>query len=61
MGVTLLPREKTALKEVSTTDMEAYDLCLRGRELANRGPDRQVVEEAVRMFQALLARYAITP
>ncbi len=37
MGVTLLPREKTALNEVSTKDLEAYDLYLRGRELCERG------------------------
>jgi TolB-like protein len=34
MGVTLLPPEQTRLKEISTNDLEAYDLYLRGQELA---------------------------
>jgi eukaryotic-like serine/threonine-protein kinase len=56
MGVTLLPRERTALKEVSTNDLEAYDLALRGQELARGGEDRRHVEGAVQMFQAAVDR-----
>ncbi len=56
MGVTLLPREQTALKEVSTHDLEAYDLYLRGQELASRGLVRRDVEGALRMFQAAVDR-----
>ena len=41
MGVTLLPREQTALKEVSTNDLEAYDLYLRGQELESHGSVRR--------------------
>jgi TolB-like protein len=37
MGLTLLPRERAALKEVSTNDLEAYQLYLRGRELESHG------------------------
>jgi TolB-like protein len=37
MGVALLPRERTALKEISTDDLEAYNLYLQGVELIKRG------------------------
>jgi len=56
MGVTLLPREQTALKEVSTNDLQAYDLYLRGHELFNGGEDRRYVEGALQMFQAAVDR-----
>jgi eukaryotic-like serine/threonine-protein kinase len=56
MGLKLVPREKTALKTVSTNDMEAYDLYLRGLEMANRGRTQPNVEGALRMFQAAVDR-----
>ena len=42
MGVTLLPPEQTRLKEISTSDLEAYDLYLQGVELTNRGTNRRI-------------------
>ena len=36
MGVALLPRERTALKAVSTNDLEAYDLYLRAQAARKR-------------------------
>jgi TolB-like protein/Flp pilus assembly protein TadD len=56
MGVALLPRERTALREVSTNDMEAYDLYLRGKEMAGRGANKTDFEGAARMYQAALDR-----
>jgi TolB-like protein/Tfp pilus assembly protein PilF len=56
MGVTLLPREQTALKEASTSDMEAYDLYLRGREFDSRGYARRDLEGALQMYQAAVER-----
>jgi TolB-like protein/Flp pilus assembly protein TadD len=56
MGVTLLPREQTRLKEVSTNDLEAYDLYLRGQELDRRGSSRRDLEGAVHMYQAAVDR-----
>jgi TolB-like protein/tetratricopeptide (TPR) repeat protein len=56
MGVTLLPRERTTLKEVSTTDLEAYDLYLRGKELESRGFARKNIEGALQMYQAAVDR-----
>jgi len=56
MGVALLPRERTALREISTNDLEAYDLYLRGRELDARGLAKSDVEAAVRMYQAAVDR-----
>jgi len=56
MGVALLPREQTRLKEVSTNDMEAYDLYLRGEQLAEGGEDRQHIEGALQMYQAAVDR-----
>ncbi|MGD1149479.1 MAG: protein kinase [Thermoanaerobaculaceae bacterium] len=56
MGVTLLPHEQTTLKEVSTNDLEAYDLYLRGQELAKGGEDRRHVEGALQKFQAAVDR-----
>jgi TolB-like protein/tetratricopeptide (TPR) repeat protein len=52
MGVKLAPREQTVLKTASTSDMEAYDLYLRGLEMLRRGQTRQNLEEAVRLFRA---------
>jgi TolB-like protein/tetratricopeptide (TPR) repeat protein len=56
MGVTLLPRERSALKEVATNDLEAYDLYLRGREFDNRGYARRDLEGALQMYQAAVER-----
>ena len=56
MGVTLLPREQIALKEVSTNDLEAYDLYLRGQEFDSRGYVRRNIEGALQMYQAAVQR-----
>jgi serine/threonine-protein kinase len=56
MGVKLLPREKTALKAVSTNDTEAYGFYLRGLEFADRGQGKEDQEGALRMFQAAVDR-----
>jgi TolB-like protein/Tfp pilus assembly protein PilF len=56
MGVALLPREQTALKEVSTNDLEAYNLALQGMELNNRGFTREFVEGALQKYQAAVDR-----
>jgi TolB-like protein/Flp pilus assembly protein TadD len=56
MGLKLAPREKAALKTASTSDMEAYDLYLRGLEMIRRGQTRQNLEEAVRLFRAATDR-----
>jgi serine/threonine-protein kinase len=56
MGVALLPRERAALNDVSTSDLEAYDLYLRGQELASGGEDRRHVEGALQMYQAAVDR-----
>ncbi|MCJ7440758.1 MAG: protein kinase [Thermoanaerobaculaceae bacterium] len=56
MGVALLPRERTALKEVSTNNLEAYDLYLRGRELASRSEKKAEYEGALQMYQAAVDR-----
>ncbi len=56
MGVALLPRERTALEEVSTNDLEAYDLVLQGVELTKRGSNREWVEGALQKFQAAVDR-----
>jgi TolB-like protein/Flp pilus assembly protein TadD/predicted Ser/Thr protein kinase len=52
MGVTLLPHEQTALKEISTSDLEAYDLYLRGQEFYASGSERRYYESALQMYQA---------
>jgi TolB-like protein/Flp pilus assembly protein TadD len=56
MGFTLLPRDETALKEISTDDLDAYDLYLRGQELYNGGEDRRHLEGALQMYQAAVDR-----
>jgi eukaryotic-like serine/threonine-protein kinase len=56
MGVTLLPHEQTKLKAVSTNDLEAYDLYLRGQELYYDSRDRRVVEGSLQMYQAAVDR-----
>jgi tetratricopeptide (TPR) repeat protein len=56
MGVTLLPREQAALREVSTNDLQAYDLYLRGQELTTRSYARKDVEGALEMYQAAVDR-----
>jgi TolB-like protein/Flp pilus assembly protein TadD len=56
MGVALLPRERTALKEISTDDLEAYNLYLQGVELIKRGSNREFVEGALQKFQAAVER-----
>jgi serine/threonine-protein kinase len=55
MNVTILPREQTALKEVSTNDLEAYDLYLRGKEMEGRGNAKADTEGALQMYQAAVA------
>lgn len=56
MGVALLPRERIALREASTSDLEAYDLYLRGQEALGSAQDRASTEAAVRAFQAAVDR-----
>jgi serine/threonine-protein kinase len=56
MGVALLPREQTALREVSTDDLQAYDLYLRGWELLRRGESESNMVDAVQMFQTAVDR-----
>jgi eukaryotic-like serine/threonine-protein kinase len=56
MGVTLLPHEQTTLREISTNNLEAYDLYLRGQELYNGGNDRRHLEGALQMYQAAVDR-----
>ncbi len=56
MGVTLLPRERNALQEVATSDLEAYDLYLRGREFDNRGYARIDLKGALQMYEAAVSR-----
>ncbi len=56
MDVTLLPRERNALQRISTKDLEAYDLYLRGREFDSRGYSRRDLEGATRMYQAAVNR-----
>ena len=56
MGVTLLPREQTRLKEISTNDLEAYDLYLRGMELFGRGETCEIFGSALEKFQAAADR-----
>jgi serine/threonine-protein kinase len=56
MGLRLLPRERSALSEIATDDMEAYDFYLRGRALAQRWLGRADSESAVKMFQAAVDR-----
>lgn len=56
MGVTLLPREEAALKEVSTNDLQAYDLYLRGVELESRSYARNDIEGALKAYQAAVDR-----
>ena len=56
MGLTLLPRERTAIKEISTSDLEAYQLYLRGRDSESRGLGKKDVEGALQMYQDALRR-----
>jgi len=56
MGIALLPHDQTALKEISTNSLEAYDLYLRGRELDSGGDARNNVEGALQMYQAAVDR-----
>jgi len=56
MGVTLLPRERSALKEVSTSDLGAYDHYLRGLELTRLGWERSALEGSLQAFQAAVDR-----
>jgi TolB-like protein/tetratricopeptide (TPR) repeat protein len=56
MGITLLPHEQTRLKEISTNDLEAYDLYLRGQELTRGGENRKDIEGAIRMYEAAVDR-----
>ncbi|PWB70342.1 MAG: hypothetical protein C3F15_13925 [Holophagae bacterium] len=56
MGVRLLPQEKTALTEISTNDLEAYDLYLRGRNAEKEVAYRENIQEALELFQAAVDR-----
>jgi serine/threonine-protein kinase len=56
MGVTLLPHERTALKEISTNDLQAYDLYLRGREQARGVQVIPRVTGALQLYQAAVDR-----
>jgi TolB-like protein/Flp pilus assembly protein TadD len=56
MDVALQPYERSALKEVSTTDLEAYNFYLRGQEFFAAGEDKQHVEEALKMYDAAADR-----
>jgi non-specific serine/threonine protein kinase len=56
MGVALLAREAGRLKEISTSDIEAYDLYLRGRDFSKGVQDSRNTEGALRMYQAAVDR-----
>lgn len=56
MGVTLLPGERETLAGISTTDLEAYDFFLRGREIEARGFARSEVEGALEMYRKAVDR-----
>ena len=56
MGVALLPHEQAILKEVWTSDLEAYDFYLRGQELRSYIGDRKGTEDALQMYQAAVDR-----
>ncbi|HVN76075.1 MAG TPA: protein kinase [Thermoanaerobaculaceae bacterium] len=56
MNVALLPRERTKLKEISTDDLEAYNLYLRGLEAQRGGYGRRDTEDALKMYQAAVDR-----
>jgi len=56
MGVALLPQEKTRLNEISTDDLEAYDLYLRGLELLGRGVTCEMLGPALEKFHAAVDR-----
>jgi tetratricopeptide (TPR) repeat protein len=55
MGVALLPHEQTKLNEISTNDLQAYDLYLRGKE-ARRGWGRRALERREQLYQAAIDR-----
>jgi TolB-like protein/Tfp pilus assembly protein PilF len=56
MGVALLPHERAKLKEISTDDLEAYDLYLRGLEAQRSGQARRDIEGALQCYQASVDR-----
>ncbi|PWB70345.1 MAG: hypothetical protein C3F15_13940, partial [Holophagae bacterium] len=56
MGVALLPQEKSRLAEISTDDLEAYDLYLRGMELFARGETCEMFGDVLEKFQAAVDR-----
>ncbi len=56
MGIALVPREQTALKEISTNDLEAYRLYLLGLEADRGGLGRQDVTAALQSYQAAVDR-----
>jgi tetratricopeptide (TPR) repeat protein len=56
MGVKLVPRERAALRAVSTNDTEAYGFYLRGLEFADHSQSKEDQEGALRMFQAAVDR-----
>jgi eukaryotic-like serine/threonine-protein kinase len=56
MGVRLVPREIAALKTASTSDLEAYNLYIRGLKMADQGFTQENLEGAIRLFQAAVDR-----
>ena len=56
MGLTLVPREQTALESSSTSDMQAYDLYLRGRAEAWRSDGEGDMDAAIHLFQEAVDR-----
>jgi non-specific serine/threonine protein kinase len=56
MGVALLPPEQARLKEISTNNLEAYDLYLRGLELFGQGETCEIFDSALPKFQAAVER-----
>src|SRR5262249_6226646 len=56
MGVNVLTSERTKLKAVSTKDVEAYELYVRGLEMANRSQIRADQEGGLRLFQSAVDR-----
>lgn len=56
MGVAILPREQAALKEVSTKDLDAYQLYLRGRELESRSSTRKDLQGALQTYHDAILR-----
>lgn len=56
MGIVLLPQERTGLNEVSTSDLQAYDLYLRGQDLERNVYSPSGNQQALDMYQAAVDR-----